>query len=195
MSVKYSELDNLNEKSKEVLVKKTMDVINQLKSKDYTKYLDLVQAIPEALKVTYESSELHKQRPKEGVDMNQHPVKPIRGQIYNALLGENWGSELSGEHPVIILQNSPGNLFGQKVNVVPIEGDGNKVGKPYYIQLKNEDLEGSTTLKKNPSRVILSDVLTIDKARLGIQVGKVCDKKMKEINKVVHDQLALDTSH
>ncbi|WP_404403839.1 type II toxin-antitoxin system PemK/MazF family toxin [Jeotgalibacillus malaysiensis] len=148
--------------------------------------------ISENIRLTYTSEQLNNQRPKSGKDKNKHPVKPIRGQIYSAYLGENLGSELSGEHPVIILQNSAGNLFSQKVNVLPIEGDGNIVKEPYQMRIVSDDLEDGVKLTKNPSRIILSDVMTIDKARLGLKVGMVKKEKMKEVSKSLISQLSLD---
>ncbi|WP_248928666.1 type II toxin-antitoxin system PemK/MazF family toxin [Paenibacillus hamazuiensis] len=189
---KYNELKDLNEKSKEILLKKAESVISQLKQSDFVKGLSLIEAIPNSVKQTYDSIQLNTQRPKEGKEKKQHPIKPIRGQIYNAFIGENVGSELSGEHPVIIIQNTAGNLFAQKVNVLPIEGDGNVVKEPYQVKLTSDDLEDGVQLLKDPSRVIISDVLTIDKAKLGIKVGKIKDEKMKKINECLMIQLELD---
>ncbi|MEK5061854.1 type II toxin-antitoxin system PemK/MazF family toxin [Paenibacillus sp. FSL H7-0326] len=191
MHRKYEDVDELSTELKNQLIAKSTSIIANLKKGDYIKAEALLNAITENLKLTYDSKEINKQRPNDGKEKNQHPLKPIRGQIYNAFLGENLGSELSGEHPVIILQNSSGNLFSQKVNVVPIEGDGNKVKKPYQIKLTSNELEDGVILKKDPSRVIISDIITIDKARLGLLVGKVKKEKMKEISKLIASQLEI----
>ena len=56
-----------------------------------------------------------------------HPVKPYRGEIYNAFITEGVGSELCGNHLVVIIQNKKANIYSEKVNVLPIEGDGTKI--------------------------------------------------------------------
>jgi mRNA-degrading endonuclease toxin of MazEF toxin-antitoxin module len=192
MTDKYNELNTLNEKSRGRLEIKATEKIQNLKVTDYQKFLDLITFIPDALKISFDSKQLNRQRMKIGKEKGQHPLKPIRGQIYNAYLGENVGTELSGQHPVIIVQNIAGNLFSQKVNVIPIEGDGNNVKEPYQMQITSADLENGRLLSKDPSRIILSDILTIDKARLGVKVGKIKDGKMKLINESLIRQLSLD---
>jgi mRNA-degrading endonuclease toxin of MazEF toxin-antitoxin module len=126
----------------------------------------------------------------------KHPIKPVRGEVYNAILTEGIGSELSGNHLVIIIQNTKGNIYGEKVNVIPIEGDGNAVNPNYQEQLKSSDMEPDengekVTLHKDPSRIIMTDILTIDKARLQRKIGKLKSEKMLVINKKLIDQLDL----
>nr|WP_285857390.1 type II toxin-antitoxin system PemK/MazF family toxin [Paenibacillus lautus] len=189
MGKKYADLKPLNEKSKEILYEKARETIEDLKYTDYNKFSNLIKVIPENLRLSYDSIEVNKQRTREGKEKGQHPIKPIYGQIYNAYLGENLGSELSGEHPVVIVQNSKGNLFSQKVNVLPIEGDGNVIKEPYQKKLTSDDLEGDTKLTKDPSRIIISDIMTIDKKRLGIKIGKIKDEVMSDIYKRLIEQL------
>ncbi len=54
---------------------------------------------------------------------NFHPVKPQRGEIYNAFITEGVGSELCGNHLVVVVQNKKGNIYSEKVNLLPIEGN------------------------------------------------------------------------
>lgn len=192
MEEKYGNLKELNDKSKSILKNYTENIINDLKYCDFNKFMQLLSSIPLGLKVTYDSQVHHKLRPKNGTYKNQHPIKPIRGQVYNALLGENYGSELSGQHPVIVIQNDTGNLFAHKVNVVAIEGDGNDIDESYMIKITDEDFEDNAKLTKNPSRIIVSEILTLDKARLEKYVGKLKPEKMKEINCKLISQLSLD---
>lgn len=120
-----------------------------------------------------------------------HPIRPSKGDIFNAFLGENSGSELCGNHLVIILQNKKGNIYGEKVNVLPIEGDGTKINPNYQIKLTNDDLEFGK-LDKNPSRVIITDITTIDKARLDrVKIGKIKNGKMLDISNMLIKQLEL----
>lgn len=205
-SVTYNSLNELNEKSKEKLKVESEQVIASLKNGDYPKYQNFNKDIPTGLKITYESKQhmidkrTEKRKKEEdnaakGIRkkvVTTHPISPIRGQIYNALLGENWGSELSGEHPVLIISNAKNNLFAQKVNVVAIEGDGNNTSAPYLVQISSSDFEdGAKKLKKDPSRVVAPEILTIDKSRLNLLVGKLKDKKMLEISEALAKQLEI----
>lgn len=192
MSKRYDDLDELNDKSKEVLKIRSERVINRIKITDFPKFKAFMESISLGLKITYESDQHQKQRVKIGKEKGQHPLKPIKGQIYNALLGENFGSELSGQHPVIIIQNSSGNLFAQKVIVVPIEGDGNTIDESYMMKITDDDLENDDKLTKNPSRIIVSEIITIDKARLGVKVGKLKSETIGLLNKKLYSQLSLD---
>jgi len=189
---KYSDLNDLNEKSKSKLKSDLEKVVDELKDTDFIKFRNLINNTLESLKISYESEQHQKQRPKLGKQKGQHPIKPIRGEIYNALLGEKSGSELSGQHPVIVIQNDAGNLYAQKVIVIPIEGDGNKIDESYMMKVNSEDLEGTNKLTKEPSRLIISEIMTIDKARLGIKVGKLKKEKIKELNQKVYNQISLD---
>jgi mRNA-degrading endonuclease toxin of MazEF toxin-antitoxin module len=192
LSKKYDELDELNAKSREVLKISSERVINRIKITDFVKFKAYMESISLGLKITYESDQHQKQRVKIGKEKGQHPLKPIKGQIYNALLGENFGSELSGQHPVIVIQNSSGNLFAQKVIVVPIEGDGNVIDESYMMKITDDDLEDNDKLTKNPSRIIVSEIITIDKARLGVKVGKLKSETIRLLNKKLYSQLSLD---
>jgi mRNA-degrading endonuclease toxin of MazEF toxin-antitoxin module len=119
-----------------------------------------------------------------------HPVKVFRGEIHNANITEGVGSELSGDHLIIIIQNKTSNIFGEKVTILPIEGDGNIIDLKYQMQLSNDDLIDGH-LDKNPSRIIISDIITIDKSRLQRKIGTIKSTKMIEINERLRKQLQL----
>lgn len=120
-----------------------------------------------------------------------HPIQVERGCIYNAQITAGVGSELKGNHLVIIIQNKNGNIFAEKVNAVVIEGDGNKINPKYQIQLSNVDLTDGS-LNKDPSRVIPTEVITIDKARIGRYVGRISPEKMKEIDMKIISKLSFE---
>lgn len=74
---------------------------------------------------------------------------------------------------------------------MPIEGDGKKINPNYQKQLKNTDLEEGR-LDKNPSRVIITDILTFDKSRLKGRIGKIKPEYMsKVIDPAIKRQLEL----
>ena len=119
-----------------------------------------------------------------------HPIKVFKGDIYNAQITQNAGSELSDNHLVVIVQGFSSNVYGEKVTVLPIEGDGTKINPHYQIKLTNADLE-SGQLDKNPSRIIFTDVMTLDKARLDRKIGKLNPKKIQEVNRYLVAHLDL----
>lgn len=117
-----------------------------------------------------------------------HPLKIYTGEIYYITMTDGVGTELKGDHLGIVVQNTKANLYSSKVNVVPIEGDGSKINKNYNVELTNNDLtEGH--LDKDPSRIITTDILTIDKCRLGKKIGKITPDKLDEIKKYIRKQL------
>jgi mRNA-degrading endonuclease toxin of MazEF toxin-antitoxin module len=76
------------------------------------------------------------------------------------------------------------------VTILPIEGDGNIIDLKYQMQLSNDDLIDGH-LDKNPSRIIISDIITIDKSRLQRKIGTIKSTKMIEINERLRKQLQL----
>lgn len=117
-----------------------------------------------------------------------HPVKTRKGDIFNANITENVGSELGENHLVIIIQGRSSNIYGEKVTVMPIEGDGNRINPHYQIRLTNDDLE-TGRLDKNPSRIIFTDIITIDKARLDRKIGTLKPEKIEEVNRYIKSHM------
>lgn len=73
---------------------------------------------------------------------------------------------------------------------MPIEGDGSKINPHYQIELTNADLEQGM-LDKNPSRIIFTDIMTLDKARLDRKIGKLKPEKIEEVNRYLIAHLEL----
>lgn len=119
-----------------------------------------------------------------------HPVRPKRGDLYYATITTGVGSELSGRHPVIVIQNDKGNLYASKVIVVAVEGDGRKINPAYNMQLLSANLKEGK-LDKDPSRIILSEILTIDKARLENRMGKLDESTMNRLEAAIKKQIGI----
>lgn len=117
-----------------------------------------------------------------------HPTKIYSGEIYYVTMTDGVGAELKGDHLCIVIQNKKANLYSSKVNIVPIEGDGSRINKNYNVELSNADLDEGH-IDKDPSRIITTDILTVDKCRLGKKIGKVTPDKLTEIRKYVRKQL------
>ncbi|MFC0212132.1 type II toxin-antitoxin system PemK/MazF family toxin [Paenibacillus chartarius] len=187
---KYDEEHLLETRHEEILAQELKNAYPLLRRPVFSKVIALLRCIPLWAKLHFDSLENKKLQKEEERTPKKHPVRPIRGQIFNAEIGENIGSELSGNHLVIIIQNSKGNIYSEKVNVVPIEGDGNKIKPSVHLKLTNEDLEFGH-LDKDPSRVIFADIMTIDKARLGRRIGQIKSVKLEEICNKIKEQLEL----
>jgi mRNA-degrading endonuclease toxin of MazEF toxin-antitoxin module len=185
--MEYNNLSNLTPAHKSTLSSMFNGILNDIKDTSVQKMSSIIKDIPSTCKMNYDSYE---NTHIKSLNSNRcHPIIPSRGEIYNAFITEGVGKELCGTHPVVIIQNK--NTYADKVNVLPIEGDGNKINPKYQVQITSNDLEGTSTLRKNPSRIIISDVMTIDKARLGIKVGKLTSDKMRIIDEKLKIQLGL----
>ena len=164
-------------------------ILSNIKNTSMRKMTDIIKDIPSICKMHYISYE-HSQLKRNSYNKT-HPIVPIKGEIYSAFITVGVGKELCGMHPVVIMQNQSQNIHADKVNVLPIEGDGNKINPKYQVPITSDDLESDAFLAKDPSRVIISDILTIDKARLGIKIGRLKEEKIQELNKKLKIQLDL----
>ncbi len=99
-----------------------------------------------------------------------------RGEIYFADLSPVVGSEQMGIRPVLILQNDRGNKHSPTTIVAAITSRKTKPKLPTHVKINTEGLQ-------RESIVLLEQIRTIDKSRLGDYVGKL-DKDM--MGKVDH---------
>lgn len=185
----YNELKELESERKNILSSMFVGILTNIKNTSFKKMSDIIKDIPSVCKMSYKSYENSQLR--RVTYNNMHPIIPTRGEIYDAYITEGVGKELSGNHPVIIIQGAAANMYSDKVNVLPIEGDGTKIKSSYQEPLTSDDIEGTVKLLKEKSRIITSDILTLDKARLGKKVGKIKDEKMLIIDKKIKKQLGL----
>jgi mRNA interferase MazF len=127
--------------------------------------------------------------------MTNNTYHPLRGEIYMAEIGLNVGFEFSSYHPVLIIQNDLGNGKGETTIVLPItELDEEKYDKNIHQRIYNSDLiyKVKEGLDKEPSKVKLADIFTIDKVRLKTKVGKVSPRFLFLVEKKVKKILDLE---
>lgn len=139
---------------------------------------------------TKEVSEwIHKQRKYDKIsDANskrrnskgEHPITILNQHIYVIDFGSTVGMEFKDLHLGLVIQNDKGNLYSDTVIVLPITDfksdekyDINVHHKIYNSYFEFVDRNG---LDKNPSKVKIADITTIDKSRIGNRVGKLNDK-------------------
>ena len=107
-----------------------------------------------------------------------------RGDIYYADLGGSVGSEQDGHRPVLVIQNDKGNRFSPTLIIAPISSKVNKPPIPTHVPLPAGSLQ-------KMSIVLLEQIRTIDKQRLGQWVGKVDETTLDRINEALKISLGL----
>lgn len=131
-----------------------------------------------------------KRRNKKG----EHPITILNQYIYVVDYGSTVGMEFKDLHLGLVIQNNKGNLYSDTVIVLPITDfkgdekyDSNVHHKIYNSYFECVDRNG---LDKNPSKVKIADIVTIDKSRIGNRVGKLNDKTyaliIKKLKKILN---------
>ena len=100
-----------------------------------------------------------------------------KGDIFFARLDNGIGSEQSGYRPVLVIQNRKGNKYSPTIIVAAITSNTTKKTLPTHIFIPKE----SSKLPED-SIVLLEQIHTIDKARIGTFVGHLGDEIMSDIN-------------
>lgn len=186
-AVTYFKLEGFDESQNTQFINSSKNVVEDIKKISFRKSINILNTIPQKSKLHFISKEYTRRQGKD--PRKHHPVKPLRGDVYFAEITENIGNELCGGHLVVVVSNPHTNIYGGKINVVPIEGDGSKV--PHYLEkLTNDDML-TGKIDKDPSRIIIPEILTLDKSRLGIKVGSIKPEKMMSINTKLKKQLEL----
>ena len=100
-----------------------------------------------------------------------------RGDIYYADLSPVVGSEQGGMRPVLIVQNDTGNKHSPTVIAAAITSQTGKARLPTHIELSAR----SVGLNRD-SVILLEQIRTIDKHRLGQRIGRLSEKHIAGIN-------------
>lgn len=103
-----------------------------------------------------------------------------RGDIYYADLSPVVGSEQGGMRPVLIIQNDVGNRYSPTVIAAAITSRMGKTRLPTHIDVY-ADKVGLT----KDSVILLEQVRTLDKKRLGEKMGHLDDEMMTEVNNAI----------
>ncbi len=114
--------------------------------------------------------------------------RPIqRGDIYYADLTPVTGSEQGGIRPMLIIQNNIGNNHGPTVIAAAITGYVKGKHQPTHVRLS-----GVACGLFRDSTVLLEQLRTLDKSRLGEYMGCVGRDKMKEVDAALNISVGLD---
>ncbi len=103
-----------------------------------------------------------------------------RGDIYYADLSPVVGSEQGGMRPVLIVQNDVGNKHSPTVIAAAITSRMDKTKLPTHI-----DIIADKVGLVRDSVVLLEQIRTIDKRRLGEKMGHLDDEMMSAVNEAI----------
>ena len=112
-----------------------------------------------------------------------------RGDIYYADLGTGIGSEQNGYRPVVIIQNDVGNKFSPTTIVAMMTSRVNtKANLPTHMYLPAENG------LPQPSMLMLEQLRTIDKSRLGRYIGSLDEVEVDQLNRALAVSIGLMAS-
>ena len=100
-----------------------------------------------------------------------------RGELYLADISPIVGSEQGGKRPVLIVQNNVGNRFSPTIIVAAVTTHVEKNRLPTHIFLNGEECG-----LNQDSIVLLEQIRTIDKSRLGAKIGSVPTQVLKAVD-------------
>lgn len=107
--------------------------------------------------------------------MNKLPIKPNRGEIWQANLNPTKGHEQSGIRPVLVLSVDQFN-HGPAELVVALPITSKERGIPLHVEVKPP--EGGL---KMTSFIKCEDIRSISKERLTEKLGAISEKTFQEI--------------
>ena len=109
----------------------------------------------------------------------------FRGDIYITKLNPAIGHEQGGIRPVLVIQNDVGNQHSPTIIVAPLTSRIKKTNLPTHVCISDRE-----KLEKN-SIVLLEQIRTLDKSRLGDFLGKLNDVEMAAVNKAISISLGV----
>ena len=110
---------------------------------------------------------------------------PKRGEVYYVSFDPTIGVEIKKTRPALIIQNDIGNMHSQATIVAAITSTDREVF-PYEVSLK----AGEGGLQKD-SIVLLNQIRTIDKKRLGKRIGTISSESIKKVDKAIEISIGL----
>jgi len=103
-----------------------------------------------------------------------------RGDLYYADLGQGIGSEQCGLRPTVIIQNNIGNKHSNTVIIAAITS---KLVRKQFIptHCRVQAQHGLSRV----SYILLEQIQTIDKTRLGEYIGKLDNKALRRVDRAL----------
>jgi mRNA interferase MazF len=104
-----------------------------------------------------------------------------RGEVYWVSLDQTIGSETRKTRPGLVISNNIQNHTSKRVIIAPLTSVINRI-YPFEVRI---------SIKGKESKVMLDQIRTIDRQRLGERLGKLNSQEMENIDKVLKFVLAL----
>lgn len=111
---------------------------------------------------------------------------PRRGEIYWVSLDPTIGSEIAKTRPCLIVSNDVGNQYAARVIVAAITSRG--VDRVFPFEVLVPAGEGGLN---DASKVVLDQIRTVDKRRLGRRIGTLSPALMQAVDRAIRISLAL----
>jgi mRNA interferase MazF len=112
---------------------------------------------------------------------------PRRGELYWVGLDPTIGSEIAKTRPCLVVSNDVGNQYAERVIVAPLTTGGVERVYPFEVLVP----AGTAGLTQT-SKVLLDQLRTVDKRRLGRRLGALDDTLMRAVNRATRLSLAVD---
>jgi mRNA interferase MazF len=113
-------------------------------------------------------------------------AEPRRGDIFYVDLEPVQGREQGGRRPCLVIQNDVSNACSPVVIVAAMTSRPARRDRPTDVLIA-PDASGLDL----PSRVLLNQIRTIDKARLGRHVGRATDEELALVDEAIRISLGL----
>jgi mRNA interferase MazF len=111
---------------------------------------------------------------------------PRRGDIYLVSFDPTLGAEIRKTRPALVVQNDIGNQYSPVTIVAAITS---KFGEPPYpTEVVMEPAESGLSLR---SAVVLNQIRSVDRQRLGKRLGRAGPKTMDRVDKAIQISLGL----
>ncbi len=120
----------------------------------------------------------------EMIKLNGDIIK--RGDVFFVKFNPAVGSEQGGDRPVVVIQNDIGNKYSPTVIVAPLTTKKFSQNYPTNVYMNSSD-----SGLKHDSTVLLNQIITIDKKRLGRKLTHLKASIMEEVNKAIIISLGL----
>lgn len=111
---------------------------------------------------------------------------PRRGEIYWVALDPTFGAEIAKTRPGLIVSNDVGNQYSGLVIVASLSSTAVHRVQRFQVLVRPEEAG-----LDRPSKVLLNQIRTVDKRRLGRRIGSLSEDRMAEVDRAIRISLAL----